>query len=212
MTAAPGVDPSPQAVPDLILASASPRRSAILSQLGIDHQVHASSIDEIPRAGERPGAQAERLAREKALQVAMERTGGRVLAGDTVVALGDEVLGKPRDAEEAAGILLRLAGREHRVLSALALRLPGAPARIRSGVQVTRVRFRTFDESTARAYVATGEPMDKAGAYGIQGLGAALVEEIEGDYSGVVGLPVPLLLSLLEWGGTPYRFPTPSVP
>ncbi len=212
MTADPGVDPWPSTVSPLVLASASPRRSDILNQLGIDHEVHASSIEEVPRAGEPPEAQAERLAREKALQVASELSGRRVLAGDTMVALGDEVMGKPRDAEEAMRILLRLAGRQHRVVSALALRLPGAPDRIRSGVQVTLVRFRTFDEVDARAYVATGEPMDKAGAYGIQGLGAALVEEIEGDYSGVVGLPVPLLLGLLEWGGTPYRFPTPAAP
>ncbi len=212
MTADPGVDPWPSTVSPLVLASASPRRSDILNQLGIDHEVHASSIEEVPRAGEPPEAQAERLAREKALQVASELSGRRVLAGDTMVALGDEVMGKPRDAEEAMRILLRLAGRQHRVVSALALRLPGAPDRIRSGVQVTLVRFRAFDEVDARAYVATGEPMDKAGAYGIQGLGAALVEEIEGDYSGVVGLPVPLLLGLLEWGGTPYRFPTPAAP
>lgn len=212
MTAGAEADPSPPGRPDLILASASPRRTGILTRLGIEHEVHPSTTDEAPRAGERPEARAERLAREKALQVASERAGHRVLAGDTVVALGAQVLGKPRDPQEAVEILLRLSGREHRVVSALALRLPGAPDRIQSGVQVTRVRFRAFGRGTARAYVATGEPMDKAGAYGIQGLGATLVERIEGDYSGVVGLPIPLLLSLLEWGGSPYHFPTTAAP
>jgi len=190
----------------LVLASASPRRSDILDTLGIRHQIQPARIDESPLPQEPPATYAERLSRGKASAVAGLRPGEWILAGDTVVALGRRILGKPRDADEAVRMLLDLAGRTHRVLSALALVEPGG--RVRSGVQVTRVTFRAFDEAFARAYAATGEPMDKAGAYGIQGKGAALVEEIAGDYSGVVGLPVPLLLRLLAEAGRPYRFPS----
>ncbi len=189
----------------LVLASASPRRSEILGTLGIRHQTQPAHIDESLLPDESPATYAERLSRGKAAAVAGLRPGEWILAGDTVVALGSRVLGKPRDADEAVRMLLDLRGRTHRVLSALALVEPGD--RIRSGVQVTRVTFRAFDEDFARAYAATDEPMDKAGAYGIQGKGAALVEEISGDYSGVVGLPVPLLLRLLAEAGRPYRFP-----
>ena len=198
--------------PRLILASASPRRSALLAGLGILHQIRPAEVDETPLSGESPFALTERLARAKAVAVSAETGGVPVLGGDTVVAVEGEVLGKPRDKDEAVAMLLRLSGRDHHVYSGLALVRPDpAGRRVVSGVQVTRVRFRSFGEEEARSYAATGEPMDKAGAYGIQGLGAVLVEGIEGDYSGVVGLPIPLLLSLLRQLGTPYRFP-PSVP
>lgn len=204
---------------EVILASASPRRADILRTLGIPFRVEVADIDESEHPGELPEALVERLARHKARAVA-DRLGGAfagasvpILAGDTVVALGPRILGKPTGTEDAIRMLCELSGSTHRVLSSLALleRPPrGEPSPdpvIRSGVQVTRVTFRLFTPAEARAYAATGEPLDKAGAYGIQGMGAALVESIEGDYSGVVGLPVPLLVRLLEERGTPYRFP-----
>jgi septum formation protein len=199
-----------------ILASASPRRAELLDALGIEHRVVPARIEESRRSGEAPEAYVERLAREKAETVRERNPEAWVLAGDTTVALGDEVLEKPADANDAVRMLLALSAREHRVATGLALAPPArgaegagaqAPPGIVSGVEVTRVRFRAFDEAEARAYVATGEPMDKAGAYGIQGLGGTLVEGIEGDFSAVVGLSVPLLVRLLERAGRPYSFP-----
>ncbi len=206
MPMAPSPERGPGA-PSFILASASPRRSALLSELGIAHRVDPAAIVEVRAPGETPEAYVERLAREKAEAVAARHPAAPVLGGDTTVALGPRILEKPVDEDDAVAILLALAGREHRVATGLALVLPGGA--VRSGVEVTRVRFRAFDEGEARAYVATGEPMDKAGAYGIQGLGSALVEGIEGDFSAVVGLSVPLLLRLLREAGLPWSFPTP---
>jgi septum formation protein len=139
---------------------------------------------------------------EKASAVAAA-PGETVLAADTVVALGDEVLGKPADVAEAETMIARLAGREHQVFTGLALRRDG---RVVSGVERTRVRFRSLAPREPAEYVATGEALDKAGAYGIQGRGAALVERIEGDYFNVVGLPVRLLLSLFDRQGLRYDF------
>jgi septum formation protein len=123
-----------------------------------------------------------------------------------VVTLDDEILGKPAGPEDAEAMLLRLAGRTHTVASGLALALPSGE--VRSGVSTTEVTFRPFSPEFAHTYVATGEPLDKAGAYGIQGLGAALVTEIKGDYFCVVGLPVALLLRLFEESGWAYAFPS----
>ncbi len=197
----------------LILASGSPRRSEILDALGIDHQVHPAAVDEVSLAGERPEDHAERLARAKAAAVSGLHPGRWVLAGDTVVVVDGDLLGKPRDRDEAVGMLLTLQGRMHRVVSALALVRPaglengdGGDGRLFSGTEITEVRFRPFERGFAEAYVDTGEPLDKAGAYGIQGKGAVLVEGIRGDYSGVVGLPVSLLVRLMEDAGRPYRF------
>ena len=150
-------------------------------------------------AGEAPVAYAERLAREKALSV----PGDLVLGADTTVLLDGELLEKPVDAEDALRILRRLQGRTHEVISSVALVAGGV---VRQATDVTRVTFRCADDDLLRAYIATGEPMDKAGAYGIQGYGAALVERIEGDFFGVMGLPVRLVLGLLEAAGIPYRF------
>ncbi len=193
-------------VPRLVLASASPRRLDILRQLGLAPEVRAADVDESLLPGEGPGAHVERLARAKAARVAAASDAGEpelVLAGDTVVVLEGAVLGKPRDPAHAEEMLLALAGREHEVWSGLAVAGPDGSV---SGAARAVVRFRPFDAALARAYVATGEPLDKAGAYGIQGMGAALVEEVRGDYYSVVGLPVGLLVSLLARAGWRYGF------
>jgi septum formation protein len=190
--------------PRLILASESPRRAELLARLGLAFEVAPSGIQEGGLDGESPPAHAERLSREKALKVRKEYAGAMVLAGDTVVVLDGAVLGKPADAEEAVAMLLSLSGRSHTVVSGLALAFPSGA--VLSGALSTEVTFRPFHEPFARRYVETGEPMDKAGAYGIQGLGSALVESIQGDYHTVMGLALPLFLDLLREGGWQYRF------
>ncbi len=192
--------------PPLVLASASPRRSDCLRMLGLSFTVHPSEVEETVRPEESAGAHVERLARDKATAVASSRPGAVVLGGDTVVTLDGEILGKPSGPEDARAMLLRLAGRTHSVASGLALALPSGE--VLSGVSTTEVTFRPLSPEFVHAYVATGECLDKAGAYGIQGLGAALVTEIRGDYYSVVGLPVALLLRLLEESGWEYAFPS----
>lgn len=191
--------------PRLVLASGSPRRAAVLAQLGLAPEVVAADVDERDLPGETPAAHVERLARAKALAVALSEPDALVVGGDTVVVDGDRVLGKPRSTDEATEMLASLAGREHEVYSGLAL--VGEHGTV-SGASRARVRFRAFDRRVARRYAETGEPADKAGAYGIQGLGAALVEAIEGDYYSVVGFPVGLFLELLERAGWRYDFGT----
>lgn len=189
--------------PPLILASRSPRRAQLLDMLGLRFEAVPADIDETFRAGEEPGTHAERLAREKAAAVAVGRTGAVVVGSDTVVVVENDVLGKPRDDSEAVDMLLRLQGREHTVATGVAVARNGA---LLSAVERVRVRFRPFDQETAAAYVATGEPADKAGAYGIQGFGGALVERIEGDFFAVMGLPVCRLIELLSKLGLDYDF------
>lgn len=189
--------------PALVLASASPRRADVLRQLGLTFTVHPARVDETYLPGEGPAAHVERLAREKAEAVAARVPGSLVVGGDTVVVDGERVLGKPADAAEAMAMLRSLAGRTHRVLSGLALAGPGGRV---SGVSETEVVFRDADEELLAAYAATGEPLDKAGGYGIQEAGAALVAEIRGDYYTVVGFPVPLFMELLARGGWRYTF------
>jgi septum formation protein len=185
--------------PRLVLASASPRRKQLLEMLGIPVEVRPSHVPEERAPGESPRAYAERLAREKASSV----PGDLVLGADTTVVLGDETLEKPRDTDDAVRMLLRLQGRTHDVITAIALK---TPAGVLQATDVTAVTFRPATESFLRAYVATGEPMDKAGAYGIQGYGAALVDRIDGDFFGVMGLPVRLVLDLMEQAGKGYWF------
>jgi septum formation protein len=172
--------------------------------LGLAHEVLAVDVREDLLDGETPDGHVERLAREKALAGARARPDALVLGGDTVVVLNGVVLGKPAGPEDAVATLLRLSGERHVVHSGLALVEPGG--QVHSTVDRAGVVFRWFDEATARAYVATGEALDKAGAYGIQGRGAALVSEIDGDYYTVVGLPVGALVTLLGRAGWGYTF------
>jgi septum formation protein len=190
--------------PRLILASASPRRAELLRMLGLDFEIRPADIDETYMPHEEPGAHAERLAREKAAAIAAAEPDAIVIGSDTVVIAGDTVLGKPRDASEAVDMLLTLQGREHIVATGVAVIADAGGA---SHVERVRVRFREFDRPLAEAYVATGEPMDKAGAYGIQGYGAVLVDRIDGDYFSVMGLPVSRLIRMLDAVGIRYSFP-----
>jgi septum formation protein len=190
--------------PPLVLASASPRRTALLDMLGLEHEVLHPHVDETRLDGEEPAPHVERLARAKAQAGASSRSDALVLGADTVVVLDGQVLGKPARRQDAVATLMRLSGREHVVFSGLALAEPGGA--VHSAVSTTRVRFRSFDEALARRYVQTGEPLDKAGSYGIQGLGAALIDGIEGDYFTVVGFPVPAFIALLERAGWRYAF------
>jgi septum formation protein len=175
----------------VILSSRSPQRRAILEQLGVDFRVEAPEVEELA------GGEPRRLVRENALRKAraVAATGELVLGADTAVVLDGRVFGKPRDEEEAETFLRRLSGRTHEVMSGIALREPGGAER--NDVAVTRVRFRRLEQPDLAWYLATGEWTGRAGAYAIQGRGAALVEEIEGDYWNVVGLPVAALLRLV---------------
>jgi septum formation protein len=183
----------------LILASASPRRRQLLEMLGIPVEVRPSHIEEQRAEGETPVEYAERLARDKARSV----QGELVLGADTIVLLGDGLLEKPADAEDALVMLRKLQGQTHQVITSVALVSNGT---LRQATDITSVTFVPCDDDFLRAYIATGEPMDKAGAYGIQGYGAALVERIDGDFFGVMGLPVRLVLKLLADAGAEYRF------
>jgi septum formation protein len=187
----------------LTLASRSPRRRQLLEMLGIPVRVVPSELPEVRRPAETPVDYVERLAREKALHV----PGNPVLGADTTVVLRDEVLEKPHDAADALRMLRKLQGRTHQVVTSVALVSDGA---VHQATDVTSVTFRRLGDGFLESYVATGEPMDKAGAYGIQGYGAALVERIQGDFFSVMGLPVRLVLELLERAGHPYRFTTPD--
>jgi septum formation protein len=189
--------------PRLVLASGSPRRLEALRQLGLTAEVRPSAVDEAYLPGESPAAHVERLARAKAAAEAGHQPDALVIAGDTVVVLDGRVLGKPKDEADAVCTLLSLASRTHEVLTALAI--AGKHGTV-SSVCRASVRFRDFDGDTARRYVETGEPLDKAGAYGIQGLGAALVDSIAGDYYCVVGFPVGAFLDLLARAGWRYDF------
>jgi septum formation protein len=190
-------------VPNLILASQSPRRAQLLQMLGLVFETMPADIDETWGSHEQPAPHAQRLAEEKARVISARRPGAVVIGSDTVVVLDGVVLGKPADTEDAVRMLLSLQGREHEVATGVSVCIDGRPA---SDVERVRVRFRAFDEATARAYVATGEPMDKAGAYGIQGYGATLVESVDGDYFAVMGLPICRLVGLLQESGVHYNF------
>jgi septum formation protein len=179
----------------LHLASTSPRRREILETLGIEFDVVPVETDESPLQGETPGEMVLRLAIAKA--DAADR-GEFVLAADTIVVLGDRVLGKPRDADDCVEMLLALSGRTHAVMTGVALK---TPTETRSVLSTTDVQFREIGRDEAYRYWQSGEPCDKAGAYGIQGLGGMFVKTIEGSYSSVMGLPVFETVELLKSAG-----------
>jgi septum formation protein len=179
--------------PRIVLASSSPRRREILSALGLTFEARPSDVDESLRDGEGAFDAAERLAREKAASVASEAPDALVVAADTLVVLDGEALGKPKDRADARRTLSRLAGRAHDVVTAVALAKGG---RLVSGREVTRVTFAPMTAREVDAYVASGEPDDRAGSYAIQGIGGLFVERVEGSPSNVVGLPVRLLYTL----------------
>ena len=185
----------------LILASASPRRRELLESLDLDFTVRPAAVDETPNPGERPRDLVRRLAREKAEAQAEE--GEWVLAADTIVVEDGEVLGKPRDRDQAREMLQRLQGHWHLVLTGVALRPPDGDTL--HAVESTRVLFAELTPEQIDWYAATGEPDDKAGAYAVQGLGALFVSEIDGNYSNVVGLPLPTVRQLFEGAGSDVR-------
>jgi septum formation protein len=187
----------------VVLASASPRRRELLNLIGVAHEVRPANIDETARPREAPRRHAERLAREKASAVATRNPDLITIGADTLVVVNRRVLGKPADADEAARMLGLLSGREHMVITAVAV---SRGKKLRSAIEEVRVKFRRLRDDEIDAYIATGEPMDKAGAYGIQGFGATIVERIEGDYFAVMGLPLGRLVGLLRDVGVIYRF------
>jgi len=187
--------------PQVVLASASPRRRELLRLVGIEHTVIPADIDEDHSPGEAPAVYAERLAREKA--GAIDRGDAVVIGSDTIVVVDGDVLGKPRDREQAVAMLRRLSGRAHVVMAGVAVAWRG---RMSSGVEEVSVTFRALSDDEIRRYVETGEPMDKAGAYGIQGFGATIVDRVDGDYFAVMGLPLNRLVRLCRALGLGYDF------
>jgi septum formation protein len=177
-------------LPKIILASSSPRRRQLLGQIGVEHEVVSPQVDETPGPDEAPVDLVRRLALMKAHSVAQLRTGEIVLGSDTIVVLDDRVLNKPEDANEAIAMLESLSGRTHTVYTGFAL-IDGNNGRIINSYETAEVTFRKLERDEIEAYVATGSPLDKAGAYGIQDdYGAVFIEKIDGDYYSVVGLPI----------------------
>jgi septum formation protein len=185
----------------VVLASASPRRADVLRMLGIGFVVAPAEVEERRRMEESPREYVERLSREKVREVEPAHPRALVVGGDTIVVLDRRVLEKPRDRAGALEMLSALSGRAHRVYSGLAV---AANGEIASSVAVARVIFRTCTREVIERYADTGEPLDKAGAYGIQGYGAALVERVEGDYYTVVGMSVAAFVGLLPSVGFEY--------
>jgi len=201
----------------IVLASASPRRQELLQKAGISFTVQPADVDETPLVGESPRDCAERLAREKALAIWRTRPQDVVLGADTVVVVDGTILGKPADSEDAARMLRLLSGRLHQVITGVCLVIPGASGQqsvasetkvarenkaagkeLRIASETTLVAMSEISDEEIRAYVDTGEPMDKAGAYAIQGMASRWIPRIEGDYSNVVGLPVDLVCRMLR--------------
>ena len=188
---------SASALPPLVLASMSPRRRWLLEKLGRPFDVVAPDIAEVARAGEAPEAFAQRMADEKAAEVVARRLDAWVLAADTVVALDATALGKPKGTAEAVAMLTTLTARSHTVFTGVTLLRPGGMAAERT-VVATPVVFRALSAEEIQAYIATGEPFDRAGAYAIQGEGAHLVDRVEGSYTNVIGLPLPEVAAWLR--------------
>lgn len=182
-------------LPAIVLASGSPRRRDLLEALDLKFLVRPADLDESVLPDEEPAPHVQRLARDKAAAVAA--AGELVLAADTVVVIDGQILGKPGGKAEAHQMLTRLSGRRHTVLTGVAV-VDGNDARPVHGLATTEVRIASLTPAEITWYVDTGEPLDKAGAYAIQGLGAMFVEEIEGNYTNVVGLPIPLTRALFR--------------
>lgn len=189
--------------PRVILASASPRRRDLLALIGIAHEVRPANVDESVRGGEAPAAYVERVARDKAVAIAAADPEAVVIAADTTVVVDGDILAKPEGPADAARMLARLAGRSHLVHTAIAASHAG---QVVSAVETVGVTFRPVSAAEIAAYVATGEPFDKAGAYGIQGYGATIVERVDGDYFSVMGLGLRRLVDLLQQLGFRYEF------
>jgi septum formation protein len=189
--------------PKIILASQSPRRAELMRMLNLEFEVMPADIDERYLKHEAAPAHAQRLAREKAEVIAQQHPDAVVVGSDTVVVIDRAVLGKPKDEDEAVAMLMRLQGRVHRVATGIAV---AHRDDVVAETEIVRVKFRVFNEDTAREYVKTREPMDKAGAYGIQGYGASLVEWVHGDYFAVMGLPVQRMIRIFEQLGFHYNF------
>jgi septum formation protein len=189
--------------PHIILASQSPRRRELLALVGISHEVRPADIDERYLAGELPREHAERLAREKAAVVARDAPDALVIGSDTIVVVDGDVLGKPTDQAHAMEMLTRLSGRTHTVMTAVAVLWRGKEL---SAVEEVEVTFHQLTADDITRYIATREPMDKAGAYGIQGYGATIVARVDGDYFAVMGLPLQRLVRLMADLGVRYRF------
>jgi septum formation protein len=196
----------------LVLASASPRRQELLRNAGIPFTAQPADINETPLANESPRDCAERLAREKALAISQKRPQNYVLGADTIVVVDDKILGKPRDAADADRMLRLLSGRTHKVVTGVCLVTPSmlvAPSMrssestldgrgARTVSEITLVTMEKISDEEIRDYIATGEPMDKAGAYAIQGIASRWIPRIEGDYGNVVGLPVARVYAMLR--------------
>lgn len=187
--------------PRVILASQSPRRRELLTLIGVPHDVRPADVDETCFPGEVPREHAIRLARAKA--AAIGDSEAVVIGSDTIVVVDGDVLGKPVDANDAARMLRRLSGRAHVVITAVAVSWRG---RVESDAEEVGVTFHPLSEERIAAYVATGEPMDKAGAYGIQGYGAVNIARVDGDYFAVMGLPLQLLIRVCERMGLRYGY------
>lgn len=186
---------------DLILASASPRRTEILQQIGVRHQIKPADIDETPRSNESPVDYVQRMAFEKAKHIiALNMETVPVLGADTCVVCDDKIFGKPAHKDQALEMLAVLSGRSHQVLTAVAM---GNSERCLLSMSITEVIFRQITMQERQRYWATGEPKDKAGSYAIQGYGAVFIEAIKGSYSGVVGLPIEETSALLHSFGVP---------
>ena len=201
-------------VPNIILASSSPRRREFLKQLGIPFKIVVPRVEEQPEKGEEPGHFAWRLAVDKARDVASRVPAKTIIiAADTIVVLGKKILGKPKDAADAQRMLKMLSAREHEVITGVCV-MSGKNKK--SFVTSTDVVFKKLTKQEIDFYIGSGEPMDKAGAYAIQGIGSFLVREIRGSYTNIVGLPVAELLDVLERGfglklfARPSRHPSPG--
>jgi septum formation protein len=185
----------------LILASRSPRRSELLHSLGLEFEVSPSKVEEITDPEQSPEKNATNIARDKARWVARQNPGSYVLGADTMVVLDQEIIGQPTDEKDACRILSKLAGKQHRVITGVVLISPEAEEY--ATAIVSTVSIKSVTENEIRSYVTTGEPLDKAGAYAIQGEGSFLVESWEGSYSNIVGLPLEALTDLFQQAGFP---------